>query len=63
MHAEVKACAQAYEVGMGKVAQPIRVALTGNTVSPSLDATLYLVGRDRTLAAIRRAIEWIQAQQ
>lgn len=59
IHEEVKSCAQVHEVGMGKVAQPIRVALTGNTVSPSLDLTLALVGRERTLAAIRRSISWI----
>jgi glutamyl-tRNA synthetase len=45
---------------MGKVAQPIRVAITGNTVSPSLDATLELYGRERALTAIQRAINWIK---
>jgi glutamyl-tRNA synthetase len=44
---------------MGKVAQPIRVALTGNTVSPSLDVTLELAGRLRTQSAIRAAIVYI----
>ncbi len=60
VHAEVKACAEANAVGMGKVAQPIRVAITGNTVSPPLDVTLALLGRERTLAAITKAINWIK---
>lgn len=60
LHDQVKACAQQFDVGMGKVAQPIRVALTGNTVSPSLDITLELVGRERTLAAIGKAVTWIK---
>ena len=60
VHAEIKACAEANEVGMGKVAQPIRVAITGNTVSPSLDVTLALLGRERTLTAISKAIHWIK---
>lgn len=60
VHAEVKACAEANSVGMGKVAQPIRVAITGNTVSPPLDVTLALLGRERTLAAITKAINWIK---
>jgi len=60
LHHEVKACAEANEVGMGKVAQPIRVAITGNTVSPSLDVTLALLGRERTLAAISAAVAWIK---
>ena len=51
-----------HEVGMGKVAQPIRVAITGNTVSPSLDVTLELLGRERTLAAIEFAIDLINNQ-
>lgn len=60
VHAEVKACAEANAVGMGKVAQPIRVAITGNTVSPPLDVTLALLGRERTLAAITKAINLIK---
>ncbi|MED5508687.1 MAG: glutamate--tRNA ligase [Pseudomonadota bacterium] len=60
VHAEVKACAEANAVGMGKVAQPIRVAITGNTVSPPLDVTLALLGRERTLAAMTKAINWIK---
>jgi glutamyl-tRNA synthetase len=60
LHDEVKSCAEANELGMGKVAQPIRVALTGNTVSPSLGITLELMGRERTLSAIEKAIAWIK---
>lgn len=60
IHDEVKKCAENHQVGMGKVAQPIRVALTGNTVSPSLDVTLELVGRERTLTAIASAIHWVE---
>lgn len=60
IHAEVKACAGEFEVGMGKVAQPIRVALTGNTVSPSLDVTLEWAGKSRTLRAIATAINFIK---
>ncbi|MDH5358499.1 MAG: glutamate--tRNA ligase [Gammaproteobacteria bacterium] len=60
IHDHIKACAEAAEVGMGKVAQPIRVAITGNTVSPPLDVTLELLGRERTLSAVTAAIEWIK---
>jgi glutamyl-tRNA synthetase len=62
IHTEIKVCAEKHEVGMGKVAQPIRVAITGNTVSPSLDMTLELLGRERTLEAIELAIDWILNQ-
>jgi glutamyl-tRNA synthetase len=39
-------------LGMGKVAQPLRVALTGGTVSPPIGETLSVLGKDRTLARI-----------
>jgi glutamyl-tRNA synthetase len=38
--------------GLGKVAQPVRVAVTGSAVSPPIDATLALLGRERTLARL-----------
>ncbi len=41
-------------LGLGKVAQPLRVALTGGTVSPPIDATLALLGKDQVLARINR---------
>jgi len=59
IHTEIKDCSVEREVGMGKVAQPIRVAVTGNTMSPPLDLTLELLGRERTLAAISLAKTWI----
>ena len=39
-------------LGLGKIAQPIRVAVSGGTISPPIDATLQLLGRARTLARI-----------
>ncbi|MCY2929070.1 MAG: glutamate--tRNA ligase, partial [Planctomycetota bacterium] len=50
-----KFCA-ARSLGMGKVAQPIRVAVTGNTVSPAIVDTLVLLGREKTLARIDRCL-------
>ena len=43
-------------VGMGKVAQPVRVAVTGRAVSPQLGETLALLGKDKTLARIDRCL-------
>jgi glutamyl-tRNA synthetase len=43
-------------VGLGKVVQPVRVAVAGGPVSPPIDATLALLGRERTLARIDGAI-------
>jgi glutamyl-tRNA synthetase len=43
-------------VGLGKIVQPVRVAISGGTVSPPIDATLALLGRERTLARIATAL-------
>src|SRR4029077_15777029 len=55
----VEAVAAARGVGLGKVAQPLRVALTGQAASPGIGTTLMLVGRERTLARIDRALGFI----
>lgn len=56
----IKEVAEEYEIGMGKLGQPLRVAVTGGPVSPPIDATLWLVGRDRTLARVDQAIVLIE---
>jgi len=58
----VKGTAADLEVGLGKIAQPLRVALAGTAVSPSIDKTLWLVGKERSLARIQKAIEFVEAR-
>lgn len=58
--AEVKASASELELGMGKVAMPLRVALVGQAKSPSIEKTLMLVGRERCLERLRNALAWIE---
>jgi len=45
-----------HHLAMGKVAQPIRVAVTGGTISPAIHDTLEILGRDKTLARIDRCL-------
>ena len=47
-------------LSMGKLAQPVRVALTGTTVSPGIFAVMALLGRERTLARLKKAIDLMQ---
>jgi glutamyl-tRNA synthetase len=49
-------------IGMGKIAQPLRVAMTGTAVSPSIEDTVYLTGRDVALQRIDAALEHVSAQ-
>ena len=58
----VRDTAAELEVGMGKIAQPLRVALAGTAVSPSIDKTLWLTGRERSLERLDRALHFIEAR-
>ena len=44
---------------MGKIGQPLRVAVTGGSFSPPIDQTLELLGRQRSVARIDRAIDYV----
>jgi glutamyl-tRNA synthetase len=48
----IRALAEARGLKLGKVAQPLRVALTGRTVSPGVFEVMVLIGRDETLARL-----------
>lgn len=59
-----KTCEQ-FEIKLGKIAQPVRVAVTGGSASPGIYEILEMIGKDRVLSRIDRAIEFIRkrAQQ
>ena len=59
IHGAVTAAAEAGGVKLGKLAQPLRVAVTGTAMSPSIDQTLWLAGRERTLERVDAAIAYI----
>ena len=46
-----------------KLAQPVRVAVTGSSASPGIYETLAALGKDRSVARIAAASEWIAARQ
>jgi glutamyl-tRNA synthetase len=60
IHAVIEEIAQKFEINLGKLGQPLRVAATGGPVSPPIDLTLELVGQRRTLERLDRAIELIR---
>ncbi len=59
----IEATATELEVGMGKVGMPLRVAITGQGMSPSLDETAYYIGKERCLARIDMAIDFIAERE
>ena len=56
IHDIVQGVAEALGLKMGKVAQPLRVAVSGGPVSPPIDVTVALLGKDKTLARLRHAV-------
>jgi glutamyl-tRNA synthetase len=58
----IEQAAADFEINMGKLGQPVRVAVTGGPVSPPIDVTLFLVGRDRTIKRLDQAICLIEAR-
>ncbi len=60
LHHIVNNVAETLGLGLGKVAQPLRVAVCGSAVSPAIDVTLSLLGKEKTLTRLQKAIKTIQ---
>lgn len=59
LHEIITDIAKQFDLKLGQVAQPIRVAITGGTVSPPIDITLQLLGKKVVLARLRKALNFI----
>jgi glutamyl-tRNA synthetase len=59
LHQVVIDVSEALDLNMGKVAQPLRVAVAGRAASPGIDVTLELVGREACLRRIDKALAYI----
>ena len=60
IHRVIDAITTELGVGMGKVGQPLRVAVTGGSFSPPIDQTVELLGKERSITRIQRAIDYIK---
>jgi glutamyl-tRNA synthetase len=49
-----------YGTKLAEVAQPVRVALVGKKVSPGIFEVVALMGREKSLARLRRALAYIE---
>ena len=56
----LKSVCEKHEIGFGKIGQPIRIAVTGGTQSPSIDQTLILLDQGRVVDRIEAAIKYIK---
>lgn len=56
----IDATVKSLDINMGKVGQPLRVAVTGGSFSPAIDQTLKNIGQKKTLKRIEKAIDYIK---
>jgi len=60
IHEAIEAIAEAGGLGLGKIAQPVRVAVSGGSISPPIDQTLAILGRKQTLERLDRALAFVR---
>jgi glutamyl-tRNA synthetase len=56
VHTVLNQVCTAQGINLGKLAQPIRIAVCGGTISPPIDATLAILGKEQSLARLDRAM-------
>ncbi|PKN33396.1 MAG: glutamate--tRNA ligase [Deltaproteobacteria bacterium HGW-Deltaproteobacteria-19] len=61
IEAFLRALAESRQAKLKDIAQPLRVALTGKTVSPGIDEVMVTLGRERTLDRISRALSFLRS--
>lgn len=62
LHLAIQSLLKERNLKMPQLAQPLRCALTGNILSPSIDVTLCLIGKERSIIRIQKAIQFIEEQ-
>ena len=62
IHRVIEDTTKALDLKMGKVGQPLRVAVTGGSFSPPIDQTVEIIGREKTITRIERAITYISVK-
>ncbi|MGB0845244.1 MAG: glutamate--tRNA ligase [Thiolinea sp.] len=63
IHQVIQQTCEKLEIKLGKLGPALRIATTGGSSSPSLEITLRLIGKERVLARIQRAINFIAERQ
>ena len=62
LHQIIVDTAAEFDIKMGKIAQPLRVAVTGGSVSPSIDATLRLIGKKIEISRLDLALDYVTSR-
>ena len=62
IHSVIVSICESRSIGFGKVGQPLRLALSGDGKSGSIDKSAQFVGKKRTLSRLNTALSWINSQ-
>ena len=62
IHSVIESICESRSIGFGKVGQPLRLALSGDGKSGSIDKSAQFVGKKRTLSRLNMALSWINSQ-
>lgn len=60
IHLAVQQTVDKHQLKLGQLAQPVRIFLTGGTISPPIDRTIYLLGKKRVLDRLEKAVGYLQ---
>ena len=60
IHQVINDTAEQFDLKMGKIGMPLRVAVTGGGVSPPIDVTMALIGKEACLKGIDKALKYIE---
>ncbi len=61
IHKSISSICEKHSIGFGKIGQPLRVAITGGTESPSIDLTITLLQREKVIYRLKKAIEYTKS--
>ena len=62
IHETLSQTVEEHALKLGQLAQPVRIALTGGTVSPPIDQTIRLLGKERVIARLDRTIAQLSSE-
>ncbi len=57
----IRSTAERLDVGAGKIIHPLRLAVSGLTAGPGLFEMLHLLGREKVIGRVEKAIEWLKS--
>ncbi|WP_455207836.1 glutamate--tRNA ligase [Kaarinaea lacus] len=63
IHQAINDTCEQFELKMAKIGMPLRVAVTGGGVSPPIDVTMALIGHERCLRGIDKALKYIEERE